>query len=364
MLMRMMQHPFYSNKKILVIDPLMEERPSKNWCFWEKQEDIFEPVVFHQWEQIEIVSPELKLQKPLSPYKYKMICSRDFFRYVKTASAIFPCIHWLKAEITAIDNEGALAFALVNGEKIYCSTLLNSVVYNDYWKLQPERHYLWQHFKGRMIETEKAVFQDHIARLMDFRTKQEPGTCFVYVLPVSSRKALVEFTVFSEALLSHEQYDLALDEYIKNVLKLDAYKVLETESGAIPMTNHRFCRQKGNIIHIGTAGGDTKASTGYTFRFIQKTTAKIAEELAKERAVALIPWVKTRFNMYDSTLLRILRYETMPGEEIFTRLFKKNTSSSVFRFLDNETSLAADLPIFSSLPISVFFPAFCKELFL
>nr|WP_281275059.1 lycopene cyclase family protein [Filimonas effusa] len=364
MLMRMMKHPFYFNKKILIIDPLMQEQPSKTWCFWEKQEDIFEPVVFHRWEQIEIVSAELKLQKPLFPYKYKMIRSRDLFHHVKTASAAFSDIHWLQANVTAIDNEGPLAFALVNGEKIYCSTLLNSVTYSDYWKQQPERHYLWQHFKGRMIEAEKPVFQDHIARLMDFRTKQESGTCFVYVLPVSPRKALVEFTVFSEALLSQEQYDLALDEYIENILQPGSYSVLETETGAIPMTNHRFCRQSGNILHIGTAGGDTKASTGYTFRFIQKTTARIVAELAKEGDVSLTPWFKARFNLYDSTLLRILRHETMPGDQIFTRLFKKNPPARVFRFLDNETSLAADLPIFSSLPVSVFLPAFCKELFL
>ena len=33
------------------------------------------------------------------------------------------------------------------------------------------------------------------------------------------------------------------------------------------------------MYFIGTAGGQTKASTGYTFRFIQKQADKIVEEL-------------------------------------------------------------------------------------
>lgn len=360
----MMQSPFFREKKILIVDTVMQERTSKTWCFWEKQDDIFEPVVYHRWQEMEIMVTGAACNYSLAPYAYKMVRSQDLFHYVKETAASFPNIHWHQAAISDTGNEGRYAFAVVNNEKIYAGMLFNSITDNDYWKQQPGRHYLLQHFKGRMIETDKPAFRPDMARLMDFRTKQGPGTHFFYVLPVAASKALVEFTVFSEELLLPEQYDTALDNYIENVLNIKTYRVTETETGIIPMTSHRFPRQQGNIIHIGTAGGDTKASTGYTFSAIQKTTTQIVAALEQNKPPRLLtPWFKRRFELYDSTLLRILRHGSMPGDEIFFRLFHRNNPSTIFRFLDNETSLPGELPVFASLPIAVFLPAFCKELF-
>ena len=53
-------------------------------------------------------------------------------------------------------------------------------------------------------------------------------------------------------------------------LGLDNYTIVEEEFGVIPMTNTNFPFFKDGMYYIGTAGGQTKASTGYTFRFIQK----------------------------------------------------------------------------------------------
>ena len=54
---------------------------------------------------------------------------------------------------------------------------------------------------------------------------------------------------------------------------------MEEEFGIIPMTNADFPFFKNGMYYIGTAGGQTKASTGYTFRFIQKQADAIVEQL-------------------------------------------------------------------------------------
>jgi Lycopene cyclase protein. len=124
------------------------------------------------------------------------------------------------------------------------------------------------------------------------------------------------------------------------------------------MTNHAFPERQGNIIYIGTAGGQTKASSGYTFRFIQKHSAAIVEALVKT-GQPFPPNTKgsKRFKFYDSTLLHILQHKKLPGDQVFSRMFKKNKPLPVLRFLDNETSLKEELSIISTLPTWPFLKA-------
>ena len=198
---------------------------------------------------------------------------------------------------------------------------------------------------------------------MDFRVSQQPGTTFVYVMPFSATKALVEYTLFTGKLLDPLQYDEGLKEYIKNFLKIDSYKIIEEESGIIPMTNHKFPSAHGNIINIGTAGGQTKASSGYTFRFIQKYSVRIVENLIKRNNPFIaFPGGPKKFRFYDGTLLHILKHNQLPGDKIFTQLFKKNKPLQVLRFLDNESSLSDELKIISSLPTWPFLKAALKQL--
>ena len=142
---------------------------------------------------------------------------------------------------------------------------------------------------------------------MDFRISQQHGTAFCYVLPYSERQALVEYTLFTPSLLHQEQYDQGLKVYVEEILKVKNYRVSDTEFGIIPMTNHHFPTHQKKIINIGTAGGQTKGSSGYTFYFIQKHSKKIVETLMQTGS-PIIPKPSPRFHFYDSVLLHILQH--------------------------------------------------------
>jgi lycopene beta-cyclase len=197
---------------------------------------------------------------------------------------------------------------------------------------------------------------------MDFRVHQEHGTTFAYILPFSETKALVEYTLFSKALLEPQQYDVELKKYMAEILKLDNYTVSGTEFGVIPMTNRKFEFQNNGVFNIGTAGGQTKASSGYTFQFIQKQSKQIADCLANGDSLFTIFDHPKRFRFYDNTLLHILYNKKLQGKKIFTSLFKKNKPQAVLRFLDNETSLNDELKIISSLPTWPFLKAAFKQI--
>ena len=70
---------------------------------------------------------------------------------------------------------------------------------------------------------------------------------------------------FSENLLENESYEKGIKLYLESKGIYD-YVIEEREKGNIPMTCFPFDKFNSNsLLHIGTAGGWTKASTGFTF---------------------------------------------------------------------------------------------------
>ena len=115
------------------------------------------------------------------------------------------------------------------------------------------------------------------------------------------------------------------------------------------------------MYQVGTAGGQTKASTGYTFCFIQKQAQAIVEDLIAKRHINKHTTTSKRFSFYDNTLLHILSGKRLAGKKIFEQLFQHNKASSVFKFLDNETTVGEELRIINSLPKKVFIQAGFSE---
>jgi lycopene beta-cyclase len=349
----------FSRKKILLIDKGPKNANDRTWCFWQKENSLFEDLVCKKWEKLWFHGVGFSKEIAITPYQYKMIRGIDFYDYCLSTigrQSNFDILFGNVEKIFSQQKSGVV----VNGQTIYAEFIFNSIVFekpvpgkNEYWLLQ--------HFKGWFIETAENCFNETVATLMDFRIDQKHGSEFCYVLPLNSRQALVEYTVFSSELLQQNQYDDMLEFYINSFLKIPSYKILEKEFGVIPMTNHKFPSYYNHIIHIGTAGGQTKGSSGYTFNFIQKHSKAIVDSLITT-SKPFVEQPSGRFNFYDSVLLQILKKETLPGRQIFTDLFRNNPVDKVFKFLDNETSLAEEWKIISSLPMFPFLKAGIQQL--
>ena len=267
----------------------------------------------------------------------------------------------MQADVEDIVSNEKETFVLVNGRKIYGQYIFNSIIFKKP-KLSSNQYWLLQHFKGWFIEAVEPIFNAGSATLMDFRTGQEKGTAFFYVLPFSAKTALVEYTLFSTKLLAENEYEEALRNYTELQLQIKNYTIRQKEFGMIPMTNYSFASTKNNIVNIGTAGGQTKASSGYTFSFIQKHSMDIVKGLSESGDPTTYFQKSKRFGFYDSILLHILYHQKLKGEEIFERLFDKNKATSVFKFLDNETSLREEITIINSLPTLPFMKAAMKQI--
>ena len=348
------------DKKILLVDREIKNRNDRTWCFWETQPGFFEDIVFRSWNKAWFNSNDLTELLDLAPYKYKMIRGIDFFDHCMKRISADPAFDIKYGEVKDIYTEEFMAFLLLDEEEFGAPILFNSIILKDIKK--KSKHYnLLQHFKGWVIKTNEPKFESNIPILMDFRISQNHGTTFVYVMPFSPHEALVEYTLFTPALLSPEEYNLGLTNYITQFLGITDWQVTEEEFGVIPMTNFPFPKVQGRIRNIGTAGGMTKSSSGYTFRFIQKDVEQIINTLKKNQDVLEKNSNNSRFNWYDSVLLNVLINNKMPGADIFSCLFQKNNPETLLKFLDNETSFNEELHILASLPKLLFSKAGIQE---
>jgi lycopene beta-cyclase len=349
-----------AGRRILLVDRERKQQNDRTWCFWETKPGPFENIVFRQWNHAWFQSQFLSSLLDLSPYSYKMIRGIDFFQFCLSEISQSPEFDILHGDVQSIENTTDGAVLTMNSEKFQSRYVFNSILFEKPG-IQQDEFYLIQHFKGWVIRTPEPFINISEATLMDFRPSQDHGATFVYVMPFSTTEALVEYTLFSSSLLSKDDYDAALRKYIRETLGIVQYEIIENEFGVIPMTNYRFTRRNGNILNIGTAGGRTKASSGYTFRFIQKDTAEIIQSLEKTGHPFLSSDHPSRFNWYDSVLLNILSHNTLRGDEIFTHLFRKNHPEKILKFLDNETSISEELKILSTLPQWPFMKAGMSE---
>ena len=357
-----MLHPFFSNKQILIVDQSQKNINDRTWCFWEQNRGMFEEIVFHKWQQLDFYSNHFSARFDIFPYEYKMIRGIDFYNYVLEKTKQHSNIQFYYGKVESLENENDKAVVTINNKKYSAGYIFNSIIFDH--SIPPGKNSLLQHFKGWLIETSSNTFDDRIATFMDFRVNKEKGTAFVYVLPVGKNKALVEYTLITQQLLQQHQYDEALKKYIHEFLKQENYSILEEEFGAIPMTNHSFQKSEGRIINIGTAGNQTKSSSGFTFSFIQKHSDAIVNALIKNKSPQLsLSFFKRRFNLYDSILLNVLYKRKMDADEIFAHLFKKNPPQRVLKFLDNETNFIEELKIMNSVPPQIFLPVAIREVF-
>jgi lycopene beta-cyclase len=367
LLMRMLQAPSLQQKRILLVDKSPKNLNDRTWCFWEDEPGIFEPLVKHRWNKVDFFSNYFSATLTLSPYQYKMIEGLDLYTYCFNVIQQYVNVKVLHGNVSTIETKGDKASIVVDGNSYTAQYVFSSILQNKAFLYEPSLHSnvkgMLQHFKGWIIETAAAVFNPAVATFMDFRVSQQHGTTFMYVMPLSPNKALVEYTLFTPALLPQDAYNAALQQYISQTIGCNDYQIVHEEFGIIPMTAYRFPTHDGNIIYIGTAGGQVKASSGYAFKFIQQHSRQMVDRLTQQQHPAVLPNLSSKkFFLYDKVLLSVLLSGKINGDKIFALIFKHNSPQTVFRFLDNRSTLLEDLKIMSSVPTGIFLPAAIKEL--
>lgn len=357
---KMIESGKFTDKYILLIDENSKKDNDRTWCFWETENSIWEKSISKKWESALFANADFSRDLDLKPYEYNMVKGLDFYNQVFELISKQSNITFANEKVTDINELENHVFVATEKENYTCEKLLNSIYRKSEVENQTQYPVLQQHFIGWFIKSKEAAFNPEQATFMDFSVAQKGNTRFMYALPTSSTEALLEYTLFSHQLLKKEEYEQEIEKYIRK-LGIQDYEIVEKEQGSIPMTCYPFWKKNTQkVLNIGTAGGWTKASTGYTFKSSDKKSTQLVAFLQTETDLRKFH-KKTKFWFYDLLLLDILDRKNELGASIFSSMFKKGNPNLIFKFLDEETSLFEDLKVILKCPKMPFINALIRS---
>lgn len=355
--------PFFRQKTILLLDKDAKKNNDRTWCYWEKGKGQFDNLLYKTWNHIAFKGKDFSKSYAIAPYTYKMIRGIDFYEHYFEKFKDYSNILFQQEAVKEIEDSLGTVVVHTDGNQYICKKVFDSRFNYDMIELDGPYPVIQQHFIGWIIKTPMPVFEVDQATYMDFSIPQKGNTRFMYVLPFQKDTALVEYTLFSEDLLSNTEYEEAIKDYIHNRLHCKTYEILDREQGSIPMTSFDFTKNNTELItHIGTAGGWAKPSTGYTFLSTSKKIPLLISNLkAKGKKQSLKQ--EKRFWFYDLLFLDVLHRSNQKGHAIFTNLFRNRKPQLIFKFLDEETDLWEDIYYILGCPKWPFIKAFFRRLF-
>ncbi|MEL7834243.1 lycopene cyclase family protein [Fodinibius sp. N2] len=355
-----MLHPFFDDKRILVVDESLNPSHNKTWCFWDNKTPPFADLMYRQWNNAEVSISGKRIKSPLNEYTYYCLRSIDFQEQILRRLKKESRFDFLESTIEDLSVSYGIPILQTKSNSYQAEFIFQSCF--SPWNSSTDQpdYPLLQHFLGWEVKTTKPVFDDAFFTLMDFDDTFDEGIAFIYLLPWSKTSALIEYTIFSDELLSREKYEEKISIYLNNRYNLKPidYKITRTEFGEIPMKDrpHKPWYDT-RILNIGTVGGVTKPSTGYTFSRIQKQTDQIIRDLQTDEKPNAHSPSKTRFKAYDLWLLQIIHDHPSEAYHVFNQLFKNNSMDAIFSFLAEESAITDDFKIMSSVPYTPFFRA-------
>ncbi len=211
---------------------------------------------------------------------------------------------------------------------------------------------LLQHFYGINITVPDNTFNQNELTLMYF-TGEKNLLHFMYILPFSHNKALVESTVFSKDVFNNSWYREKIYKYLnqKNIFE---FTETGAEKGIIPMFMAAEKNSSSpNVLNIGIRGGACKPSTGYAFSFLIKQIQLL--KYSKKNSVNIHKFLERKM---DKIFINFLKNNNEDGQS-FIKLASNLNGNEFQSFMMGNSNLLTKFKIIKSMPKL----PFIKELF-
>jgi lycopene beta-cyclase len=331
-------HKKLKDKTLAIIEPREEYKKDKTWSFWKVTSHNFDDCVKKSWNNFSINITNKTNHLECNNYPYQSIDSSLFYKKINSKLKENKNINFFK-DLKEINTK-------------------NSFIFNSVPSIKEDHNNLWQHFCGVEIETPNNFFDDGIFNLMDFDCEQRKSVHFFYTLPYTKKKALIETTWLSKMYdVSQKDYDKQIKDYIENYLNLKNYRIVYKEEGAIPLFYPLYEAEK-NKINIGTAGGMTRLSTGYTFLNIQEHSKYISKNIENITKMKIFE-ISKKYQFLDKIFLKVLKKHPEKMPDIFFKMFESLPNTAI-KFLSNKSNFLEDLSIILRMPKWIFFKALFK----
>lgn len=345
--------------KTLILEQRARYENDRTWCFWGDEETPFASLARHRWHAVSVANADKSVRVECGVSPYRMLASEQFYNAALAALS-------KTSRIQLRMDSQLLSEPQFQGGRWHFETAtgaLSSAMVVDTRPVGPvanDAALMWQSFTGQEIECLQPVFDPDCVELMSFSSASPDHVAFTYVLPISSTRALVEFTAFAAWPQSVESLSAGLTAAIEQRVKGAAFAVLRSEQGVLPMGLAPARAALGahdkspTYVHVGLFAGAARPATGYAFQRIQRWAAHCAARIADGRPPvvhAKDPWLLA---CMDRLFLNVLKRQPHLAPQMFVDLFGHADSQRVIRFLSDEARHLDYAAIVMALPSGPF----------
>lgn len=345
------------DNSILILDSKPSFEDDRTWCFFDTEEHLFSDLVKHRWQNCRLIDNNGFTDIHCGHSKYSMIKSGDFYERVVTVLnsderfelVLGEPIETIRSRVGYVevttDRRIVKAKLVFDSRPLAWARLLHSGT----------RPFLLQQFVGWTIETaaDEYSFDPETAILMDFSTRDDQSISFIYTLPLSPTKALVEATLLSRKPTSRLRLTRQLERYLENK-EIRSFEILSREGGVIPMSA-AFSRDRfeGRILNIGLRGGLARPSSGYSFLNIQRDSKLISDSIVDgaKGGDKLKQYQYPQMDIVmDEVILGVLEKNPHLFSELMIKLFQRCDTESLIRFLSGKAEIMDYAKVANAMP--------------
>ena len=337
----------FKKHSVLILESKKSIKKDQTFCVWEGPgldsiQKNFNLQPKKTWNKILIQNQDKNISRTISPYQYVCFDGYETFNRL------------IKEHANQVEIKRNILVDKIEKKhdvfNIFCKNKLFQGHYvvdsrNNDKDLDVTSVHVKQAFVGHEIDVVKDTFSSDQATIMSFKDNSEEVE-FTYILPFSSKKALIETTVFSK---NPNLNRIAIRH--KELLKAyKDYKILRTEKAIIPMAIMKD-KTENAALRIGTNAGMVRPSSGYSMRRIASWILNINIVKLNEANHKYYQYKQDKFlNWLDSIFLKVIYYYPDQGPYLFMQLFSRVNMSSLIRFLSDKPSILDLIKVLWSMP--------------
>lgn len=333
--------------RTVIIEPRLHYEEDRTWSFWENNHSPLRLRSRGQWSSWEISCANQSYRHRSSEWHYHQISSGDYYQDALTT------IH--DSERTELRLGVEAGDIAINADGAVVTTSAGPV--EGKWvidtrppaqKVQHEAP-LTQLFSGVEVETEVDVFDPTTVTLMGNLRATADGLAFDYVLPLSPRQALIEYTVLSPQPHDPARLDAPCDDLVRDLCGTGA-SMLRRERGALPMGLASSRPSQGPVVLAGTPAGALRPSSGYAFRRIQTWATRCADLLVDKGHPITEAMDPPLHRLMDRIFLEALTADMSQAPADFSRIARALDGSGFARFMSDQPTTGDWARVIAGLP--------------
>ena len=337
----------FKKHSVLILESKKNIKKDQTFCVWEGPgldsiQKNFNLQPKKTWNKILIQDQDKNISRTISPYQYVCFDGYETFNRL------------IKEHANQVEIKRNILVDKIEKKhdvfNVFCKNKLFQGHYvvdsrNNDKDLDVTSVHVKQAFVGHEIDVPKDTFSSDQATIMSFKDNSEEVE-FTYILPFSSKKALIETTVFSKnPNLS------SIARRHKELLKVyKDYKILRSEKAIIPMAIVKD-ETENAALRIGTNAGMVRPSSGYSMRRIASWILNINIVKLNEANHKYYQYKQNNFlNWLDSIFLKVIYFYPDQGPYLFMQLFSRVNMPSLIRFLSDKPSILDLIKVLWSMP--------------